>query len=102
MQAARTNKWRVMLAVGTGIFLATLDGSIVNVALPTLTQEFRTAFAVVEWVVLAYLLTVATFLLSVGRIGERLAPELVIPDRSVGSAVAPAMSSMSPTVGVLI
>jgi len=38
--------------------LATIDGSIVNVALPTLVREFDTEFAVVQWVVLGYLLTV--------------------------------------------
>jgi len=96
------NKWRVMAAVGMGIFLATLDGSIVNVALPTLTEEFRTAFAVVEWVVLAYLLTVATLLLSVGRIGDMLGKKPVYQTGFVVFTVGSALCSLSPTVGVLI
>jgi len=59
-------KWYVMAAVGTGVFLATIDGSIVNVALPTLERAYNTTFPIVQWVVLAYLLTVTTLMLSVG------------------------------------
>jgi EmrB/QacA subfamily drug resistance transporter len=63
-------KWLVMGAVGSGIFLSTIDGSIVNLALPTLSRSFGSSFAVVQWVVLAYLLTISTLLLSVGRLGD--------------------------------
>jgi EmrB/QacA subfamily drug resistance transporter len=63
-------KWLIMAAIGMGIFLATIDGSIVNVALPTLVKSFQVRFAVVQWVVLGYLLTVATLLLSIGRLAD--------------------------------
>lgn len=63
-------KWYVMLAVGLGIFLSTIDGSIVNVSLPTLVLELKTSFAAVQWVVLAYLLTLTTLMLSVGRLAD--------------------------------
>ena len=62
-----SRKWLVMSAVAMGVFLATIDSSIVNVALPTLVRDFNTNFQSVQWVVLAYLLTLATLLLSVGR-----------------------------------
>lgn len=65
-----SRKWAVMAAVAMGTFLATIDGSIVNIALPTLEQAFGTNFATVQWVVLAYLLTVTTLLLSVGRLAD--------------------------------
>lgn len=65
-------RWYVMAAVGLSVFLATLDGSIVNVALPTLVRELRTDFPTVQWVVLSYLLTMSTLLLSVGRLGDML------------------------------
>jgi hypothetical protein len=45
-------KWYVMVAVSLGVLVATIDGSIVNVALPTLVRAFGTQFNVVEWVVL--------------------------------------------------
>ncbi len=60
----------VMAAVAMGIFLATVDGSIVNVALPTLVEALDTNFATIQWVVLAYLLTLATLLLAIGRLAD--------------------------------
>lgn len=62
-----TNKWAVMAAVSMGIFLATIDGSIVNVGLPILEKELNTTFSLVQWVVVAYLLVITTLLLSFGR-----------------------------------
>jgi MFS family permease len=49
-----------LAGIGTGIFMFTLDGSIVNVALPTLVTELGTSFATVQWIVLAYLLVVSS------------------------------------------
>ncbi|MEN6524088.1 MAG: MFS transporter, partial [Anaerolineaceae bacterium] len=63
-------KWFVMAAVAMGIFLATVDSSIVNIALPVLVKELDTTFTVIEWVVLIYLLTISILLLSVGRIAD--------------------------------
>jgi len=59
-----------MACVAMGVFLATIDGSIVNVALPTLQRELGANFALIEWVVLAYLLTIVTLVLSVGRLAD--------------------------------
>ena len=67
-----SRKWYVMAAVSTGTLLATIDGSIVNVALPTLVRELQTDFATVQWVVLAYLLALATLLPSVGRLADMI------------------------------
>jgi EmrB/QacA subfamily drug resistance transporter len=67
-----SRKWYVLAAVAMGIFLATIDSSIVNVALPTLVNDFQADFAVVQWVVLAYLLTLTALLLSFGRLADML------------------------------
>ena len=63
------NKWYVLFSMGMGVFLATIDASIVNIALPTLVKVFNTQFAVVQWIALAYMLTIATLILSMGRLG---------------------------------
>ncbi len=65
-----SRKWYVMAAVAMSIFLATIDGSIVNIALPTLVRQLDTTFATVQWVVLGYLLTMATLMLGVGRLAD--------------------------------
>ena len=61
-----------MAAVGTGVFLATVDGSIINVSLPTLVRELDSQFSVVQWVVLSYMLTITTTMLSIGRLADTM------------------------------
>jgi EmrB/QacA subfamily drug resistance transporter len=67
---ARRTKWWVLAVVMVGTFMGPLDGSVVNIALPTLTRHFAVDITTVEWVVVAYLLIVSTFLLTFGRIGD--------------------------------
>lgn len=67
-----TNKWLVLTAVSMSIFLATIDASIVNLALETLERELDTSFALVQWVVLAYLLTITGLVLIFARLGDML------------------------------
>jgi EmrB/QacA subfamily drug resistance transporter len=56
--------------VAIGIFMATLDGSIVNIALPSIMADFGVQLATVQWVVMIYLLTVTSLLLSFGRLSD--------------------------------
>ncbi|MBW6473326.1 MAG: MFS transporter, partial [Anaerolineaceae bacterium] len=64
------NKWLVLVSVAMGVFLATIDGSIVNIGLNTLVNDLQQPLNLVEWVVLAYMLTISTLLLSVGRLSD--------------------------------
>ncbi len=58
--------------VAIGVFLATMDSSMVNVALPSMMRSFDTTLAQTEWVALSYLLTITTTLLVWGRLADRL------------------------------
>lgn len=95
-------KWYVMASVGLGVFLATLDGSIVNVALPTLTEEFDASFAAIQWVVLGYLLTIGTLLLIVGRLGDMLGKKGIYATGFAVFTIASMVAGLSPTVEALI
>lgn len=64
--------WSVFAAVALGTFMATLDSSIVNVALPTLATSFHASVTQIEWVSLAYVLTITGLLLPFGRLGDAL------------------------------
>jgi EmrB/QacA subfamily drug resistance transporter len=95
-------RWYVMAAVAMGVFLATIDGSIVNVALPTLVRAFDTEFAVVQWVVLAYLLTVTTLMLSVGRLGDMIGKKPLYATGFVIFTIGSVLCGLSPSVYWLI
>jgi EmrB/QacA subfamily drug resistance transporter len=97
-----SRKWFVMLAVAMGIFLATIDGSIVNVALPTLTEGLNTDFAVVQWVVLSYLLTVTTLLSIVGRLADMYGRKRLYTAGFVVFTIGSFLCGLAPTAGWLI
>ncbi len=97
-----SRKWYVMAAVAMGVFLATIDGSIVNVALPTLVEDLHTDFATVEWVVLAYLLTLATLLLSVGRLADIRGKKRIYNIGFVVFTIGSLLCAVSPTIYMLI
>jgi len=58
------------MTVACGSFMATIDISVVNLALPQLRQAFGIDLAQVEWVVLTYLLVVTSLLLTMGRLAD--------------------------------
>lgn len=65
------HKWITFAIVATGVFMATLDSSIVNVSLPAIAHHFGVPLgAAVEWIVMAYLVSVAALLLSIGRLAD--------------------------------
>lgn len=66
------SKWGAMLAVAIGVYMATLDGSIVNISLPTIKEHFQSQWSTIQWVAMAYLLTIAVLLLAAGRLADLL------------------------------
>lgn len=68
---AKPNKWLVLATLAFGTFMATLDSSIVNIALPTIRRELNAGDSV-EWVVLSYLLTTTSTLLIMGKLSDWL------------------------------
>lgn len=65
-----SGRWKALGVQMLGVFMGALDVSIVTVALPTLTREFDTDLATVQWVVVSYGLVVTSFMLSVGRLSD--------------------------------
>lgn len=95
-------KWKAMLTVWIGIFMATLDGSIVNVALPTLTDYFKTDITTIEWVVMAYLLTITSLLLSLGRISDMVGRKMIFAGGLAIFTIGSGLCAISSTEGQLI
>ncbi len=95
-------KWHILASVGMGIFLATIDGSIVNVALPTLVRELNTNFATIQWVSLGYLLTLSTVLLSMGRLGDMVGKKPVYASGFVLFTLSSMLCGLAPNVYWLI
>lgn len=63
-------KWWTLIAVCTGTFMLLLDITVVNVALPDIQHSLHSTFSDLQWVIDAYSLTLAAFLLTAGVIGD--------------------------------
>ena len=65
------NRYKFFTVAAIGTFMATLNGSILNVALPTIADDLQCTVDVVAWVVLSYILTLVSLMLVFGAWTER-------------------------------
>ncbi len=63
-------KWWTLIAVSVAIFMLLLDITVVNVALPDIQRSLHSSFSDLQWVVNAYALTLAAFLLTSGSVAD--------------------------------
>ncbi len=63
-------KWWTLIAVSVAIFMLLLDITVVNVALPDIQSSLHSSFSDLQWVVNAYSLTLAAFLLTAGSLAD--------------------------------
>jgi EmrB/QacA subfamily drug resistance transporter len=70
-------KWWTLIAVSVAIFMLLLDITVVNVALPDIQRSLHSSFSDLQWVVNAYSLTLAAFLLTAGALADRFGRRLV-------------------------
>lgn len=97
-----SQKWWVLLSVAMGIFLSTIDGSIVNVSLPTLEEVFNTSFATVQWVVVSYLLVVTSLMLGVARLADMIGKRRIYLSGMVVFTIGSLLCGIAPSIGFLI
>jgi EmrB/QacA subfamily drug resistance transporter len=96
-----TGRW-VILATVLGSSMAMLDGTVVNVALPTIGRELHTSLGGLQWTVNAYTLTLAGLILLGGSLGDRAGRRRVFLIGVVWFALASVLCGAAPDIGVLI
>lgn len=69
-KVVQKNRWWILVAVSMFTFMSTLDGSIVNIALPTISKDMQVPMNQSEWIVSIYLMMVCACLLLFGKIGD--------------------------------
>jgi len=74
---ALERKWWTLIAVCTATFMLLLDITVVNVALPDIQRSLHSSFSDLQWVIDAYSLTLAAFLLTAGVLGDMFGRRVV-------------------------
>jgi EmrB/QacA subfamily drug resistance transporter len=93
-------RWLLAAAVlGSG--LASLDATVVNVALPAIAEDLDTDIAGLQWILNGYLLTLASFLLLGGSLGDRYGRRRIFVIGVVWFAGASLLCGLAPSVEIL-
>jgi EmrB/QacA subfamily drug resistance transporter len=95
-------RWLVLAVLCVGVFMLLLDGTIVNIAIPSILTAFGTTFSGVEWVMNAYLLVFAVLLITTGRFGDLYGRKLVFIIGLALFSLSSLACGFAPSIGWLI
>jgi len=92
----------VVAAAVLGSGMTMLDGTVVNVALATIGEDLDASLAQLQWITNGYLLSLASFILIGGSLGDRYGRRRVFVVGTVWFAAASLLCGLAPTAEVLI
>jgi DHA2 family multidrug resistance protein-like MFS transporter len=96
------NGWLVVGLAALAVFMATLDASIVTIALPTITDEFHAEPSASQWAILGYVLALACLVLPIGRWLDGVGKRAALLTGVVGFALASVLVAMAPNLEWLV
>ena len=96
-----TGRW-VILATVLGSGLAFLDGTVVNVALPTIAKDLDAGLSGLQWTLDAYLVTLASLLLLGGSLGDQYGRRRVYLLGMAAFTAASLLCGLAPTIALLV
>src|SRR5437660_8116701 len=82
--------------------MASLDATVVNVALPHIGRDFHASVSALQWVLTGYLLSLASLILLGGALGDHLGRRRVFVIGTVWFAAASALCGAAPNIDVLV
>lgn len=65
-----SNRWGILQVINMGTLMSTLDVGIVNIAMPTMAEQFSSSLAHIQWIATVYLLTMVTLLPFLGKLSD--------------------------------
>ena len=83
-------------------FVAFLDGSVINVALPAITRDLGGGVSTQQWVVDAYLITLGSLILVAGSLSDVYGRIVVLRTGLIGFGAASLLCALAPTAEILI
>jgi EmrB/QacA subfamily drug resistance transporter len=101
MEPSRIARWTLVASIlGSG--MAFIDGSVVNVALPSIQADLGGGLATQQWVVDAYLLTLGSLILVGGSLGDIFGESKIFAIGVASFAAASLLCAIAPTATALI
>src|SRR5581483_9874012 len=100
--APHNRKWWTLLSVSFGLFMIMLDNTVVNVALPSMQRALHISTSELEWVVVGYALSFATFMLTGGKLADLFGRRRLFVVGLTIFTGASLACGLAPTAGFLI
>jgi MFS family permease len=100
--AAQRNNWLLVAVAGIAVFMATMDASIVTVALPDIGSSLRVRPDVAQWVALGYFLPLIALALPSGRWLDGVGRRSALLFAGAGFGISSAICGLAPGIGVLV
>jgi EmrB/QacA subfamily drug resistance transporter len=101
-QSMSAQQRRVLAIAVLASFVAFLDGSVVNVALPAMTDELGGGLAVQQWVVDAYLITLGALILLAGSLSDAFGRVRILRIGLLGFGITSLLCAAAPSAEILI
>src|SRR5277367_926273 len=96
-------RWKVLLITSVGLFMASLDLFIVNIAFPDMAADFHGAsLPSLSWVLNAYAIVFAALLVPAGRIADRVGRKRVFITGLLVFAFASGLCAVAPSIPFLV
>jgi len=102
LEQGHPRKWWILVAVSIGMFMALLDVTIVNIAMPRVIVDLHTTVTSASWVLNAYSLVLAVSFLSLGRIGDKYGQKRVFIFGLATFTLFSLLCGLAPNIGWLI
>ncbi len=102
LQLTNVQRRLILFNASLSTFMATLDGSIVNIALPDISKRLHVDISSIQWVVTSYLLTISVLLLIWGKISDIYGRKKIFASGFIIFAIGSALCGLSQTLGMLV
>ncbi|MCX7614835.1 MAG: MFS transporter [Clostridiales bacterium] len=101
-ELTNAKKWTILIITSISTFMATLDGSIVNITLPIMSSQLKVTVSSIQWVVTSYLLTISILLLAFGKLSDIYGKKKLFASGFLIFAIGSAFCSLSHTLIALV
>ncbi|MEU8267961.1 DHA2 family efflux MFS transporter permease subunit [Sphaerisporangium sp. NPDC049002] len=94
--------WLTLLAVALGVIMVMLDGTVVAIANPVIGKDLGASLSDLQWITSGYLLALAVFLITAGKLGDLFGHKRVFIVGIAGFALTSLAIGLTSSIGVLI
>ncbi len=96
------NRWHGLVFLCISLLVISLDNTVVNVALPSISKQLGGSDTDLQWIVAAYILVFAALLLTMGALGDRIGRKRVLQFGLLWFGAGSLLAALSPSTGMLI